>query len=475
MNPVALSFIFFLTGFLGVGIFAATRKKDTTEDYLLASRNVNPWLMALSAVATNNSGFMFVGLIGTTYTEGLSSVWLMVGWILGDYLAWLSGVPEKLRRRSAEIGATSIPSFLGKGLVGGRMVTVTGGLITLVFLGIYSAAQLTAGSKALHVLFGWNYAVGAVLGALIVVAYCFAGGIRASIWTDAVQSVVMIVAMVGLFALALGEAGGLSGMVAKLEAIDPNLVTTFPQNLPWGFGLFFLGWLAAGLGVVGQPHVMIRAMTLDDPDNADRARRIYIVWYVLFAVAAIGVGLASRVLLPPTGGFDAELAMPMLAEQLLPAVLVGFVLAGLFAATMSTADSQLLSCSAAITQDIFPQFADNYRAVKLATVGITLSMLGVALMGGSVFNLVVLAWSALASGLGPLLVVRVFGKDVSGNVGIAMMLMGVIAVLVWRYGFGFSGAVYDVLPGMTSGFLVYFISTKLQKQRPSQSMLNSVP
>ena len=207
MNTIAASFFFFLLCFLGVGIYASTRKKDTTDDYLVASRGVNPWLIALSAVSTNNSGFMFVGLIGSTYSEGFSSMWLMAGWVLGDYLGWLSGVPQRLRVRSEALGALTIPSFLGNGLTKGRMVTLTGGVITLVFLGIYAAAQLTAGSKALHVLFGWNHSVGAILGAVIVMVYCFAGGIRASIWTDAVQSVVMIVAMVLLFVVAVVHCG----------------------------------------------------------------------------------------------------------------------------------------------------------------------------------------------------------------------------------------------------------------------------
>ncbi|MBT6179568.1 MAG: hypothetical protein HOI23_20175 [Deltaproteobacteria bacterium] len=189
MNTVAISFIVFLSCFLGVGIYASTRKQTNTEDYLVASRSVSPWFMALSAVSTNNSGFMFVGLIGSTFTEGFSSVWLMAAWVFGDYLGWLSGVPEKLRRRSEELGAVTIPSFLGKGLTGGRSVTIIGGLITLIFLGIYAAAQLTAGSKALTALFGWDHAVGAILGALIVMVYSLpavseprSGPMRLNLW-----------------------------------------------------------------------------------------------------------------------------------------------------------------------------------------------------------------------------------------------------------------------------------------------------
>lgn len=152
MNTVAISFIIFLSCFLGVGIYASTRKQTNTEDYLVASRSVSPWFMALSAVSTNNSGFMFVGLIGSTFTEGFSSVWLMAAWVFGDYLGWLSGVPEKLRRRSEELGAVTIPSFLGKGLSGGRSVTIIGGLITLVFLGIYASTQLRSSRPAVKLL-----------------------------------------------------------------------------------------------------------------------------------------------------------------------------------------------------------------------------------------------------------------------------------------------------------------------------------
>ena len=192
---ISLSFLLFLGIFLGVGIYSATRKKETTEDYLVAGRDVHPWLAALSAVATNNSGFMFIGLIGTTYSEGISAMWIMIGWVFGDYLAWIARVPDRVREESERRGTLTIPSFLGDGLVGGRMVVVVAGIITLAFLGLYSAAQLSAGSKALNVLFGWDYSVGAILGAIIVVSYCFAGGIRASIWTDAVQSGVMLFAM----------------------------------------------------------------------------------------------------------------------------------------------------------------------------------------------------------------------------------------------------------------------------------------
>ena len=496
-----ISFLSFLVVFLGVGILSATRKSANTVDYLLAGRRVSPWLTALSAVSTNNSGFMFVGLIGATYNDGLSAMWLMVGWISGDYLAW-RWVFRRLRERSEQLDVASIPSFLGtqigRSLAGSdglredsanlpaidstptlpsakprqdpvqvesdlqtsqqRPVVVLAALVALVFLGTYAAAQLTAGSKALHVLFGWNYLAGTLIGAGIVAAYCFAGGIRASIWTDAAQSVAMLASMLLLLTVAVHAIGGLGPLWSQLRATDESLVDWRPKDLRFGFGIYLVGWVVAGVGVLGQPHVMIRAMAIDSAAGITRARRIYFAWYIAFASAAIFVGLCCRVLLPASETFDSELALPRLSQQLLPGVLVGFILAGLFAATISTADSQILSCSAAVTQDLFPHWGESYARTKAGTLIITVAVVGIVLLGNqSVFQLVVLSWSALASGLGPLLAVRSLGRPVTSSLGVAMILAGLATVLVWRYVLVLSGALYEVLPGMAAGFLVYFL------------------
>lgn len=188
---IMISFGFFLMLFVGVGILSTLKQKATTEDYLLAGRNVSPWLVALSAIATWNSGFMFIGMIGLTYTLGLSAMWLAIGLIVGDYIM-STFVHARLRQNSEKheslTYAGALATWNGTNY---RWVRLVGGLVTVLFLCAYAAAQLNAGSKALHVLFGWDYSVGAIIGCVMVVAYCFAGGIRASIWTDAAQSIVM--------------------------------------------------------------------------------------------------------------------------------------------------------------------------------------------------------------------------------------------------------------------------------------------
>lgn len=263
-----------------------------------------------------------------------------------------------------------------------------------MFLGTYAAAQLKAGSKALYVLFGWDYSVGAIIGSIIVVTYCLAGGIRASIWTDATQSIVMVLALLLLFMGGVEKTGGLSETYQQLTSVSPNYMALFAENSRWagpvGPLLFVLGWLFAGFGVVGQPHLMVRFMAMDDPRYMVRTRVYYYSWYIFFYSLTIGVGLLSRILMPDATGFDNELALPLMAQQLFSLIMIGLVLAGLFAATMSTADSQILSCTAAITRDLSLHRLHGYWTTKFITFLVTAIALSIALMAhANVFYLVV--------------------------------------------------------------------------------------
>ena len=456
---ILISFIFFLLLFTVVGIYASSQKQDSTSDYLLANRKVNPWMVALSALSTGQSGFLFTGQAGYAYTQGISAIWLAIGWAIGDYLAWLL-VFKKLRITSETSDTETVPAFLAQKQDGYRWIAIIAALITIFFLGTYAAAQLLAGSKALNSLFGWDYAWGIIIGAVIVVLYCFSGGIRASIWTDSVQTIVMIGALLMLLAVILTVSGGGGDIYANLRQIEPNLVRLFPSDLLWGFLPFFIGWLVAGFGAVGQPHIVVRAMAIDSAENMGKARDIRTICGFITAFTAIFIGLAARVFLPDLN--DPELALLDLSQSLLPGILVGVILAGLFAATISTADSQILSCSAALTQDLFPGLAKSYRFAKIGTLIVTAIVLVIALINNdSVFGLITFAWSILASGLGVLLILRSFEQPVSTPVAIAMMLVGIAVSLSWKLGLEYSGAIYEVFPGMAAGFLVYAIATLL--------------
>ncbi|PKL36034.1 MAG: sodium:proline symporter [Spirochaetae bacterium HGW-Spirochaetae-1] len=484
MTIVITTFLIFLLAFILIGIASTYKSKKTTEDYLIASRNIHPVLASLSAAATNTSGYMFIGLIGFTYHYGLSSIWVTIGWICGDYIMWHL-VYRKLRERSESLQTQTVPGFIGSTVKGIDSVIVTAaGLITLVLLAVYASAQLKAGSKALYVLFGWDYSTGAIIGSVIVLIYCIAGGIRASIWTDAAQAIVMIISMSILLGTAMGAVGGPLSLYNALLKIDPALVTLFPGNLKFGPGLYVLGWFAAGIGVVGQPHMQIRTMSIRSPRHIKRARRTYFAWYIPFSAAAVGVGLYSRVLLSDISmihrlmlswniradrlpaNFDPELALPALSMHLLPSVFIGLILAGLFAATMSTADSQILSSGAALTQDIAPGMGASRFKTKAGTLIVTVFALGFSLSGPqSVFSLVTITWSALGAGLGPLIILRSLDRPVNRFVSLAMMASGITTVLLWRHVFHLSDHVYEILPAMAAGFLCYGTSLALQAWR----------
>ncbi|PIQ81789.1 MAG: sodium:proline symporter [Candidatus Omnitrophica bacterium CG11_big_fil_rev_8_21_14_0_20_64_10] len=457
-----LSFGAFLLVFIGIGAWSVTRSRRTTVDYLLAGRSVKPWLVGLSAVATNNSGYMFTGMIGFTYLTGWSSIWLMAGWLVGDLIGSLL-IHHKLRLAAERSDSHSFSGVLSHwGGADYRRLRLIAGLLSLLFLGSYAAAQLNAGSKALHVLFGWELWAGAVLGAGGVLIYCLAGGIRASIWTDAAQAIVMLISMGLLLAVSVGQVGGVQAAVERLGAVQPGYLAWFPPDLPvpggWGPFLFVAGWMFAGFGVVGQPHIMIRFMSLDEPGNLPRARVWYYGWFFLFYALTIGVGLMARLLLPEAGRFDQELALPMLSLRMLPPVWVGLILAGLFAATISTADSLVLSCSAALTRDLLPGRPAGFWMTKAGTFGVTAAALGIALIGNkSVFHLVLYSWAVLAAAFGPLLLVYCFGGRPSERLAITMVLAGAGVVIGWSLA-GLSPYIYEIAPGILAGLVVYGFS-----------------
>lgn len=462
------SFLGFLTIFVAIGISSVFLSRGTKKDYYLASSDIAPSLVGLSAVATNNSGYMFIGVIGYTYATGLAAVWLMVAWILGDFIA-SSFIHSRLRKATQDTAEASYAGVLSNWFgQNDKTLQRLIAIISLLFLLAYAGAQLVAGSKALQVLLDWPHYAGALLGAIMVTLYCFAGGIRASIWTDAAQSVVMIIAMSLMLVVATMSLGGLDGAVAQMQDVD-GFLNLFPDDLivPGIAGgvMFALGWMFAGFSVIGQPHVMVRFMALNESGRMRRARIWYYLWFIAFYCMATGVGMLSRVYLGDSATFDAELALPTMAVELLPPVLVGMVLAGIFAATMSTADSLVLNCSAAVTHDLLPYEIENTLVLKVTTVVIVFVALLWALGSSeSVFSLVIFAWSGLASAFAPLLIVLCLGYKPSQRLSIIAMLIGLAVALSWRFA-GWHNAVYEGLPGIMSGLLVLVLALWWQQRQ----------
>lgn len=283
----------------------------------------------------------------------------------------------------------------------------------------------------------------------------------------------MIAAMATLLVAASFEVGSPVDMWNNLKAQDPTLVQWFPQDLNFGFSMYLLGMMFGGFGAIGQPHILVRFMSIRSVDEVKQARWIYFAWFIPFFIASIAVGLYSRAYMPDlvstqlaaglTESQATEMAMPEMARRLLPDILIGLTLAGLFAATMSTADSQILVCSGAITQDINPRWKDSYIASKLATLAVTALALAIALFAGQgVFFLVLIAWSALGAGLGPALLLRLFYVRLSSLTIALMMTAGVGTVIAWNM-LGYDGDVFKLLPGMAASFLMWPIGSVIDR------------
>ena len=456
---VILSFIFFMTIFAGVGLASMRVKKDTTDDYLVAGRGMSPSLAALSAVSTWNSGYMFIGFFGFTYTLGYPVAFLAFMSTIGQFVAWM-WLYKFIQKEGKERGVRSLSSLVAE--KAGAPEAKLAAVLSVLFLSIYAAAQLTSGGKALFVMMGWPEIVGILIGFVLVVAYCYAGGIRASIWTDAAQSCVMLVGSTILCWISIQEVGGLSGLKSGLNAQDPALTNLLPPNLMFGLTLWIAAFFLGGLSVAGQPQVVSRVMTLGNDKDRKEAMIWFFVWQTPFIVLMLIIGLASRVLFTESD-FDAELGLPMMAMETMPAIGVGMILASIFAATMSTADSQVLACTAAITDDIKPEWNQDHATTKKVTIAVAafatlISIGGLYVPGGdSVFQLVVFAVYGLGGVFVPLLIIRWAGYKPDTTHSISMMVAAFSGVFIWTV-LGFDGAdgIFPSVPGMGAAFATHF-------------------
>jgi len=457
------SFLLFMCAFAGIGLASMWVKEDTTDDYLVAGRGMHPALAALSAVSTWNSGYMFIGFIGFTYTMGYSIIWIGLGSMIGQIVAWV-WLYKFIQQSANERGVRSLSSLVSD--VTGSPEAKLAAILSVLFLAVYAAAQLTSGGKALYVMLGWSEVIGILIGFVLVVAYCYAGGIRASIWTDAAQSSVMIIGSSLLCYVAMQEVGGISGLHDGLESQNANLTSIVPADLNFGVSLWIFAFFLGGLSVAGQPQVVTRVMTLATDQDRKTAMLWFFAWQTPFLLIMVIIGLASRVVF--TGAdFDPELGLPMLAMETLGPFWVGLILASIFAATMSTADSQVLACTAAFTDDVMPQISQDHKKTKIVTLVIAafataISIFGLYVPGGdSVFALVVLAVYGLGSIFVPILIIRWAGYEPDTNHTMAMMLAALFTVILWSVS-GFGDDIFPSVPGMGAAFITHFLMNQLR-------------
>ena len=457
------SFILFMTAFAGIGLASMLVKEDTTDDYLVAGRGMHPALAALSAVSTWNSGYMFIGYIGFTFTMGYSIVWIAFGSMAGQILAWI-WLYKFIQQSANERGLRSLSSLVSEAT--GSPEAKLAAVLSILFLSVYAAAQLTSGGKALYVMLGWSEVVGILIGFVLVVAYCYAGGIRASIWTDAAQSSVMILGSSLLCWVALEQIGGFSGLHSGLDGQNANLTSIVPADLGFGVTLWAFAFFLGGLSVAGQPQVVTRVMTLGTDRDRKTAMLWFFAWQTPFLLIMTIIGLSSRVVFSGAD-FDPELGLPMLAMETLGPFWVGLILASIFAATMSTADSQVLACTAAFTDDVMPEISQDHKKTKMVTLVVAafataISIFGLYVPGGdSVFSLVVLAVYGLGSIFVPILIIRWSGYEPDTTHTTAMMIAALTGVIAWRL-MGLNDEIFESIPGMGAAFVTHFVMNQIR-------------
>ncbi|MFT5421432.1 MAG: sodium/proline symporter [Candidatus Endobugula sp.] len=393
------------------------------------------------------------------YINGLSAIWILLGFLFGDALVFYS-IHQKVREETDRLGSKSFIDLISRWHRGDYSVTrVTISIISLVFLLTYSAAQFNAGGKALYAIFGWHYYLGSLICALLILTYCLKGGLRASIWTDAAQAIVMLLALIMLLFSVIIHTKGLTPLLQQLQDISPNYLSLGVEKFGSlsGVMLFAMGWIFNGIGVTGQPHIMVRFMALDNASNINKTGAYYFIWSVLFLFLILMISLSARIFIDPQAISDTELVLPRLAQLLLPSVAIGFILGGIFASIVSTTDSQILSCSAIISEDLKLGKTNQHRYI--ITFGVTLTALFISLFAPTdVFTLVIFSWSALACTMGPLVIVQACGQRPPQWLTLAMIAAGLSTALIWR-AVGLSGQVYEALPGIMAGIIVFFIGS----------------
>lgn len=457
-----LSFAVFLVMFLGVGGLAAKRSKPTETDYLLGSRSFGKVFVGLSAGATGNSGWIMIGAVGMAYTMGFPAFLLLIACFLGELTFWTL-LPDKINRISVERNSQTIAELLGSAGEtphGVRVITLLAALITLIFVGAYTAAQFAAAAKTLNVFFGLAPALGVLLAAGAILAYCVSGGLRASIWTDVVQALVVILVSFGMPTVAIFAGGGVAEILLSLEQIDPELLDITAGFTTWTLLAYLFGFFVWGFGFdISQPHVLVRLLAGRSPEEVKQARYIYLGYVYSTWAAMLLFGIACRALMPDIS--DPEQALPLFARQHLNPWFTGVVLAGVFSIIASTADSQILVCSSTLSRDISPdlhhkmvsKYGVRYDQAMTLLFGIFAVIITINI-DATVFSSVLLAVGALVSSLGPVMLIVILKRRTHYLALCSTMIAGLVTALGWRI-LGYDTLVNETLPGFLIALTVH--------------------
>lgn len=455
------AFIAYLLMIIGLGVYASRFSSKGISEFFVGGRKINRFVVALSAVVSGRSAWLLLGVTGTAWAMGAAAVWTVVGYILVELFLFLY-YARRLRSFSGAYDCVTVPDFFAErfkdkdGML--RIVLVA---VLMIFMLGYVASQFVAGGKTFASSFQIEETTGIFLTAGIVLAYTVLGGFLAVSLTDMVQAIFMIIALVLLPVLVVMDQGGWSAVVAELASLDPTLVD--PTALSIGV---FIGFLGIGMGVPGNPHIMARYISISDSRDFRFACVVGTTWNVIMAWGAVFTGLVGRTVFPeldmiPAG--DEENLYPFLAQEYLPSIIFGAVVASIFAAIMSTADSQLLVAASSVVRDVYEKIIKKgeqlpQRLLVFYSRAVVVVLVIGALVFGMlaeqiVFQLVLFAWAGLGASLGPTSILALYWKRTTRAGVIAGMFSGAIVTIAWYYIPGLTDIIYELIPGAIVGTL----------------------
>lgn len=474
---------------LGIGLYAYRRSTSDAAGFMLGGRSLSPSVTALSAGASDMSGWMLMGVPGAMYLTGASSAWISIGLVIGAFLNYLIVAPRL--RTYTEIASDSItlPDFFENRFAdSSHTLRIASSIVIILFFTLYTSSGIVAGGKLFESSFGLTYEAGLYITAGVVVLYTLFGGFLAVSLTDFVQGCIMFIALVLVPIVVINDVGGTSAMLASIEQVNPELLNLFS-----GVSLVaIISAMAWGLGYFGQPHIIVRFMAIRSVEDLPTARRIGMSWMIVSLFGAMATGFAGVAYVAKTGVQlnDAETIFILLSQVLFHPLIAGFLLAAILAAIMSTISSQLLVTSSSLTGDFYQAFLNKSASDKqLVFVG-RLSVALVALVAvflaydrdSSILTLVSNAWAGFGAAFGPLVIFSLYWKKMTQHGALAGMLTGAITVLVWIYapitlnGQSLSSLMYEIVPGfiMASAAIVLVSKLTAKVQPELEAMFEQV-
>ncbi len=480
-----IAFILYFAIMLGIGFISFKRSKNMS-DYFLGGRQLGTWSTAISAQASDMSGWLLLGLPGSILVSGLTESWIAVGLFIGTYLNWKI-VATRLRKMSAAAGdSITIPEYF-QNRFGSKspVVRFVCAAIIFVFFLVYTASAFSSGAKLFEFVFGIDYTISLTIGAIIIIAYTFLGGFLAVCWTDVIQGILMFIALIVVPIVCVCVTPDFMGVVNNAidsQTLASNYLSLF-NNPEGGFAWqTIVSGLAWGLGYFGMPHILVRFMAIKSADLIKKSRLIAVIWVFVTLGAAVFVGISGYAYLNAPGNEalleqfnaigDAERIFMFMSATLLPAVLAGIILCAILAAIMSTADSQLLVTASAVTADVFALIkkdaSDKMQMwISRGTV-IVVAILAYLLAldpNSSVMGLVSYAWAGLGAAFGPAILLSLFWKKMNITGAVAGMVTGGVTVIIWEQFCGATG-VYSLLPAFVLALLAVVIGSLVSGKVP---------